>query len=119
MAHFAELDENGVVMRVIVVSNSDCLDRDGQESETVGTLFCQNLLGGNWKKTSYNASIRKNYAGAGYSYDEKLDAFIPIKPFDSWVLNTLTCQWDSPVPYPNDGKFYQWNEPTKTWIEQV
>lgn len=116
MAHFAELDDNKIVLRVIVVNNSDCLDENGQESETVGIEFCQKILGGNWKKTSYNATIRKNYAGIGYFYDENLDAFIPVKPYSSWVLNSSTCQWISPTPYPIDGKDYQWDENSQTWV---
>jgi hypothetical protein len=116
MAHFAQL-ENNIVKQVIVVSNQDILDENGQESEQKGIDFCSNLLGGNWKQTSYNAKIRKNYAGIGYTYDEDRDAFIPPKPYNSWLLNEDTCQWKAPTPYPNDDKRYIWNEETTSWVE--
>lgn len=114
MAHFAKL-ENNIVIQVIVVANQDILDENGQESEQKGIAFCSNLLGGTWKQTSYNAKIRKNYAGIGYTYDEGRDAFIPPKPFNSWLLDEDTCQWKSPVDYPTDGKRYTWNEETLAW----
>ena len=117
MAHFAQLDENNLVTQVIVVNNNDCLDSNGQESEQTGITFCQSLLGGNWKQTSYNGNIRKNYAGIGYTYDYQRDAFIPQKPYASWILNEQTCQWNAPVSYPTDGKFYSWDEATQSWIE--
>lgn len=116
MAHFAQL-ENNVVKQVIVVSNQDILDEQGQESEQKGIDFCSNLLGGTWKQTSYNAKIRKNYAGIGYTYDEGRDAFIPPKPYNSWLLDEDTCQWKAPVDYPTDGKRYTWNEETTSWDE--
>jgi hypothetical protein len=117
MAHFAQLDDDNVVLQVIVVSNNDCKDESGNESEAVGVAFCQSLLSGNWKQTSYNGTFRKNYAGIGYQYDSIRDAFIPPKPFASWVLNETTCQWESPVPYPDDGKMYVWDETTISWVE--
>ncbi len=116
MAHFAQL-ENNVVKQVIVVSNQDILDANGQESEQKGIEFCSNLLGGTWKQTSYNAKIRKNYAGIGYTYDEGRDAFIPPKPYNSWLLDEDTCQWKAPTPYPNDDKRYTWDEETTSWVE--
>jgi hypothetical protein len=116
LAHFAQL-ENNIVKQVIVVSNQDILDENGQESEQKGIDFCSNLLGGTWKQTSYNGKIRKNYAGIGYTYDEDLDAFIPPKPFNSWLLDEDTCQWKSPTPYPNDDKRYTWDEETTSWVE--
>ena len=116
MAHFAKL-ENNVVKQVIVVSNQDILDEQGQESEEKGIAFCSNLLGGTWLQTSYNGKIRKNYAGIGYTYDEGRDAFIPPKPFNSWLLDEVTCQWKAPVDYPTDGKIYNWNEDTQSWDE--
>lgn len=116
MAHFAELDENNVVLRVIVVHNNDTHDVDGVEDEALGQAFCTNLLGGNWKQTSYNGNIRKNYAGAGYTYDPSLDAFIPPKMFPSWLLDTSTCQWEPPAPYPIDGQKYYWDENTQSWV---
>ena len=114
MAHFCKL-ENNVVTQVIVVSNQDILDEQGQESEEKGIAFCSNLLGGTWKQTSYNGNIRKNYAGIGYTYDEGRDAFIAPKPYNSWVLDETTCQWKAPVDYPTDGGRYTWNEETTTW----
>ena len=119
MAHFAELDENNIVLRVIVVSNADTSDVNGVEREEIGVAFCRSLFGSStvWTQTSYNGNIRKNYAGVGYSYDASRDAFIPPKPFPSWVLNEQTCLWDAPVARPGDGKVYVWNEPTISWIE--
>jgi hypothetical protein len=119
MAHFAQLNENSVVLQVIVVNNSDCLDSNGQESEAAGVAFCQSLLGGNWKQTSYNGTIRKNYAGIGYTYDATRNAFIPPKPYASWLLDETTCQWDAPVPCPTDDKMYRWDESTTSWVEVV
>ena len=116
MAHFAQLDENNIVIQVIVVANDELLD-NGVESEVKGIAFCQSLFGGNWKQTSYNRNIRKNYAGIGYTYDAGRDAFIPPKPFESWVLNEDTCRWDAPTPYPTDDKLYRWDEPTLSWVE--
>ena len=116
MAHFAELDSNGVVQRVIVVANKDTADANGNEMESIGVAFCQKLLGGNWKQTSYNGNIRKNYAGVGYTYDAGIDAFVPPKPYPSWVLNSSTAQWEAPVPMPSDGGMYSWDEATQSWI---
>jgi hypothetical protein len=118
LAHFAQL-ENNIVTKVIVVSNQDILDENGQENEQKGIDFCSNLLGGTWKQTSYNGNIRKNYAGIGYTYDEGRDAFIPPKPFNSWTLNEETAQWEAPTPYPDDGKRYSWDEATTSWVEIV
>jgi len=118
MAHFAELDNNNIVVRVIVVAD---------ENEADGENWCRNLLGGFWKKTSYNTQagvhltggtpFRKNYAGIGYKYDPDRDAFVPPKPFNSWVLNETTCVWDPPTPMPSDGKLYRWDEDTLAWVE--
>ena len=96
MAHFAQLDDSNIVTQVIVVHNNELLD-NGVESEQKGIDFCVNLLGGRWIQTSYNGSIRKNYAGVGYTYDQSRDAFIPPKPADGWVLNETTCQWYLPT----------------------
>ena len=115
MAHFAELGEDNIVLRVIVVSNNELLDENGDELESKGADFCRNLLGGTWKQTSYNGNIRKNYAGIGYTYDEGRDAFIAPKPFNSWLLDEATCQWKAPVNYPTDDKRYTWNEATTSW----
>jgi hypothetical protein len=118
MAHFAQLDENNIVTQVIVVSNDDIKDSEGNESELTGIAFCKSLLGPNtiWKQTSYNNSIRKNYAGIGFTYDATRDAFYPPKPYNSWILNELTCIWESPVAYPNDEKMYVWDEETTSWV---
>lgn len=116
MAHFAEIDENNIVLRVIVVSDLDCKDSDENESEEVGALFCANLFGGTWKQTSYNSRIRKNYASIGAKFDAERDAFIPPQPFTGWALNEETCQWEPPIPYPADGKMYIWLEETQSWV---
>jgi hypothetical protein len=123
MAHFAEIDSNNVVLRVIVVDNKDTSTPDGTEVESIGVAFCQRLFGGNWIKTSYNGNIRKNYAGIGYTYNAGLDAFVPPKPYASWVLNNDTAQWDAPTPMPSDAgtgeppKRYSWDEATTSWVE--
>ena len=116
MAHFAQLNEDNLVTQVIVVANQDTADKDGVENEAIGIAFCTNLLGGRWVQTSYNAKIRKNYAGIGYKYDAELDAFIPPQPFASWTLNA-DAQWEAPTPYPQDDKRYTWNEETLAWDE--
>jgi hypothetical protein len=123
MAHFTQLDANNVVTQVIVVANSDTADASGVEKEYIGAAFCEKLFGGTWKQTSYNGSIRKNYAGVGYSYDSERDAFIPPKPYNSWVLNEDTCLWEAPVAMPEDAgtgeppKRYTWDEATTSWVE--
>jgi hypothetical protein len=118
MAHFAKLDQNNVVLEVHVVHNNELLDQNGQEQEWKGVWFLQNWSGGypHWKQTSYNGNFRKNYAGIGYTYDSVRDAFIPPKPYASWVLNEQTCLWGPPVAMPDDGKMYQWDEATTSWV---
>lgn len=113
MAHFAELDENNVVQRVIVVSDDDCKDQDGNETEVIGALFCHNMLGGRWVQTSYNHNIRKQYAGIGYSYNAEDDVFIAPQPFPSWSLDE-NHDWQAPVAMPEEGR-WQWNEETLSW----
>jgi hypothetical protein len=108
MAHWAEIDGNNIVLRVLVGDNND---PNGDE----GYQWLIDNLGGNWIKTSYNNNIRKNYAGIGFTYDENLDAFIPPKPFDSWKLNKKTCLWQPPIIYPSDGFSYKWNEENLDW----
>ena len=119
--HFAEIDENNIVKRVIVA------EQDFIDSGAVGDSS-------NWIQTSYNTkggihytpnsihrepdggvALRKNYAGIGYTYDASKDAFIPPQPWSSWTLNETTCQWDPPVAYPDDDKAYNWNEDTTSW----
>jgi hypothetical protein len=118
MAHFAKLDENNYVIAVHVVMN-EVIIINGIENEQAGIDFLTNLHGYNlWKQTSYNKqAFAKIYAGIGYYYDSIRDAFIPPKPFPSWTLNEDSCLWDSPVPYPNDGKMYTWNEEILNWQE--
>jgi hypothetical protein len=124
MAHFCQLDENNVVTQVIVVDNKDTADASGVEKEHIGAAFCEKLLGGTWKQTSYNGSIRKNYAGLGYTYNADIDAFVPPKPYASWLLNETTAQWEAPVAMPEDAgtgeppKRYSWDEATTSWVEQ-
>jgi len=115
MAHFAELDDNNEVLRVIVVANEDCFDQYDKENEAIGALFCHRLFGGRWKQTSYNGKIRKNYAGVGYIYDEVRDAFIPPQPYLSWVFDDEELDWKAPVPYPQDGQEYRWDEANLEW----
>ena len=119
MAHWAEIDSDNIVTRVLVVADDK---EDGQTflAETLG-------LGGTWKKTSYNTvggvhtlggtPFRKNFAGIGFKYDSAKDAFIPPKPFASWKLNATTCLWEAPKPMPTDEKLYTWDEPTTSWKE--
>lgn len=122
MAHFAEIDQSNVVLRVVVIDNKDTSDANGVEKEHIGAAFCEKLFGGTWKKTSYNANMRKNYAGIGYTYNADIDAFVPPKPYNSWVLNEDTAQWQAPVALPEDAntgeppKRYVWNEDTVNWV---
>ena len=116
MAHFAKIGLNNKVINVVSVNNNELLDADGVEQEVLGSQFLEGITGwAVWKQTSYNANFRKHFAGVGYTYDEDRDAFIAPKPFNSWTLNEETCLWDSPVPHPNDGQIYNWNEETQTW----
>lgn len=105
MSHWAEIDDNNIVVRVLVGNNSE---------PDEGESFMKSL-GGRWVKTSYNAKFRKNFAGQGFLYDETRDAFIEPKPFASWNLNEETCRWEPPTPYPTDGIMYQWDEETTDW----
>ena len=108
MAHFAEMDENNIVLRVLVTDN---------DFPNEGYDWLVENLGGTWIQTSYNATIRKNFASIGYSYDEDRDAFIPPQPFPSWVLDEDTCRWEAPVARPTDDKLYNWDEESQQWIE--
>ena len=111
MAHFAKLGTGNIVERVEVVHN------DIATTEQAGVDFLNNLYKTRdvWKQTSYNNNIRKNFAGIGFKYDQYKDAFIPPKPFNSWILNEDTCRWEAPVAKPNDGQDYKWNETIKNW----
>ena len=127
MAHFAELDENNIVKQVVVVNNQAIRDENAVEQESLGIILCKQLHGENtrWVQTSYTAgngvqyarpnAFRKNFACIGAEYRQDLDAFITLKPFDSWVLNETNCVWEAPVPYPSDGRKPVWNDSTKTW----
>jgi len=116
MSHFAKIDNNNIVTSVLVS------DQDFINSGVVGDSSL-------WVQTSYNTHggvhsngetpLRKNYAGIGYTYDLERDAFYSPQPYPSWTLNNTTCQWESPTPFPNDDKFYNWDEDTLTWIELV
>jgi hypothetical protein len=117
MAHFAELDDNNTVIRVIVLGNENCVDADGNESEAVGTAFCEQLLGGRWIQTSYNHKIRKQYAGQGYTYDPEADVFVAPQPFPSWSLDE-NHDWQPPTPMPTEGAWY-WDEAEGAWVEPV
>jgi hypothetical protein len=117
MAHFAELDDNNIVKQVIVVHNNELLDESGIESEQKGIDFCTNLFGGRWIQTSYNGTIRKNFAGQSYLYDPIRDAFIAPQPYNSWVMDEATYQWKAPIAYPTDEKVYIWNELDTAWVE--
>ena len=120
MAHFARIDENNVVTQVIVVANEDTSDTNGVEVEEIGVAFCKKLLGAetNWKQTSYNNNFRVRYAGIGYIFSEELNAFIPPKPWPSFVLNNTTADWQSPLgaaPTLTEEEiasrsFYRWDE---------
>jgi len=126
MASFAKIGLNNKVIEVLSINNEVLRDSNGVEQENIGIDFLTKLTGwAIWKQTSYNTKggvhssggtpLRKNHAGIGYTYDEDRDAFIPKKPFNSWVLNETTCRWESPVAYPNDGQSYKWNEQNQTW----
>jgi len=117
MAHFAELDEHSIVKRVLVVNNNELLDENGEENPQKGINFLVNLFGGNWVQTSYNARIRKCYAGIGYFYDASKDAFIPRKPFPSWVFDEVVWRWKAPIEEPTEGN-YVWSEESQNWIQR-
>jgi hypothetical protein len=127
MAYFAKLGTGNIVEQVISINNSVITDNNGIEQEQLGIDFINNLYNtnDNWKQTSYNTNggihslggvpFRKNYAGIGYIYDSNRNAFIPQKPFNSWVLNESSCQWEAPIARPQDDNNYKWNESTLTW----
>lgn len=127
MAHYALLDANNIVINVItgVDENITQIDLDGTivggSSEAWEQFYATRawLNAASCKRTSYNGNIRKNYAGVGYAYDEVRDAFIPPKPYPSWILNEETCLWEAPIPYPNDGVMYEWDEEAGDWLAIV
>lgn len=119
MAHFARLDENNFVTEVLVVSDTDTADENGQESEEIGIQFCKNLFGQStkWVQTSYNNNFRKRFAGIGAKYIPETDIFTETKLYDSWTYNVTTDEWEPPIPKPADGDNYtwEWNEDNQTW----
>ena len=120
MAHFAKIDENGIVIDVQSVANQTIQDSEGVEQESLGVAFLNKVHKTDdvWVQTSYNSNIRKQYAGIGYTYDTTNDVFIISKPYDSWTLNS-NFDWEAPVAYPTDHKFYIWNEDNQTWDEHI
>ena len=127
MASFAKIGLNSKVIEVLSIHNNVLKDSNGVEQEAIGIDFLTKLTGwAIWKQTSYNTiggvhnnggtPFRKNHAGIGYIYDEDRDAFIPPKPFNSWILNESTCNWEAPIAYPTDGKLYNWDESIKNWV---
>ena len=134
MAHFCELDSNNIVTQVIVVADADTADAQGNHMESIGIAFCQRLIGGNWKQTSYNTQggthtnggtpFRGNYAGIGYKYDATNDVFYAPRPTDknnivceSWTISAPTWLWTPPTPMPTDSNKYYWDESTQSWVE--
>ena len=116
MATFAKIGLNNKVIEVLSVHNNELLDSNGVEQEVNGIDFLTKLTGWSiWVQTSYNNNFRKNHAGIGYTYDEDRDAFIPPKPFNSWILNEDICLWEAPVAKPDDGERYTWNETNLNW----
>ena len=117
MAHFTTLDESNIVTKVEVIVNDVILDGDGVEQEQLGIDFLTSLYGeGNYKQTSYNNNFRKQYAGFGFTYDAAKDKFIQPQPYPSWSLDG-NDDWQPPVAYPDDGKYYVWDEATTNWVE--
>jgi hypothetical protein len=132
MASFAKLNSENIIITVESVVNEVIKDLNGVEQEQLGIQFLRTLYNepnAIWKQTSYNTHggvhdnngtpLRKNHAGIGYTYDSNRDAFIPPKPYNSWVLNEETCNWNAPIAYPNDGQGYNWNEETQSWTLQT
>jgi hypothetical protein len=121
MAYFAKLGVGNIVEQIISINNAVITDTNGVEQEQLGVDFINKLYNTRdvWKQTSYNNNIRKNYAGIGYHYDQARDAFIAPKPFNSWILNEDTCDWEAPVAVPTaqleENQYYSWNESIINW----
>jgi len=119
MAEFAKLDSNNIVIQVVLISDEDITDPStGLVSENLGKKLCEDIYGGVWIQTCSNGSFRKNFAGPDYFYDSQLDAFLKPKPYDSWILNLETCDWEPPIGYPvlDDNNIrYIWNEESQSW----
>jgi hypothetical protein len=129
MANFAKIGLDNIVLDVQHIDNINSMTPNGVENEKVGCTFLTKLFGHEtWIKTSFNTRggvhtlggtpLRKNYAGVGYTYDSRRDAFIPPRPYPSWVLNEETCLWDAPVAAPDDGKIYVWDERIVNWVQK-
>tara|TARA_R100000808_G_scaffold1531_2_gene6948 strand:+ start:1051 stop:1476 length:426 start_codon:yes stop_codon:yes gene_type:complete len=135
MAYFAEIDDSNLVVRVLALADADTVDANGAESELVGAEYLSSAFGGRWRQTSYNTRggvhalggdpLRKNFAGIGYTFDPDRNAFIPPRPFASWLLDEATCTWNPPVPYPDfteeDGKpvMWNWDEEGREWVKVI
>jgi hypothetical protein len=119
MAHFAELDENNIVLRVHVVNDQDTQDSSGNEVESIGVAFCEATWGGRWIKTSYNHNIRGRYAGIDMVYDEERDVFTFPKEHDSFIWSEEFLVWIPPVPRPEELKPWVWNQSTESWIDST
>lgn len=121
MAHFAELDADNKVLRILAVDNDKLFDANGQEDEQLGIKYLQNIFGDDtrWVQSSFNRKFRKNHATVDGVYDEEVDAFIGPQPYPSWILNIDTYEWEAPKPFPSVDKFYKWNEDKKRWEERV
>jgi hypothetical protein len=121
MAHFAKLGKGNLVEQIISINNYLIIDNNGVEQEQLGVDFINKLYNTRdvWKQTSYSRSFRKNFAGIGYTYNSELDAFIPERPYNSWILNEDTCTWKAPVDKPNtileENQYYSWNESVINW----
>ena len=115
MASFAKIGLNSKVIEILVVHDNELKDSNNISHESLGINFLTNLTGWAIWKQSFTDGTRKNSAGIGYTYDEDRDAFIPKKPYASWILNEETCQWEAPSAMPDDGKNYTWNETTISW----
>ena len=126
MAHFAEINEDNIVQRVIVVANEDTADEEGNEVEAIGAQFCADLFGGTWVQTSYNNNFRLGFAHAGMIYDSEADGFYDPKPYPSWIWDEEISWWKAPVPYPvsesenhEDSRYYRWNEENQEWDDKA
>jgi len=127
MAHFAKIrTSDNIVIHVSGVDNWNIVDGEGNEVESIGIAYLEQVHGVDanhiWRQTSYNGNMRKNYAGIGMTWDEGRDAFIPPKPFNSWVLNETTCRWEAPTAMPTDAgenEYYRWDEPTTAWVKET
>ena len=125
MAHFAKVGSDNIVLEVHAVDNWNVVDGEGNEVEAAGIAWQESVFGKHddirWVQTSYNHTIRKNYAGIGYTWDAGRNAFYAPKPYPSWVLNETTCHWEAPTPMPTPGEneYYTWHEETTSWVKET